>query len=92
MKALTGFSRRQMLAMSASAGCLAIESTFHSASAQGAKKIEQYAPELEQVLSTAEPVQELASGTGGHSGRPKGRFGGRTAAICFTATFTIADA
>jgi gluconolactonase len=72
MEALTGFSRRQMLAMSASAGCLAIESTFHRASAQGPKKIEQYARELEQVLSTAEPVQELASGTGGALGPTEG--------------------
>jgi gluconolactonase len=54
--------------MSASAGCLAIESTFRGAFAQGAKKIEQYAPELEQVVPTAEPVQELASGTGGELG------------------------
>ena len=72
MEALTRFSRRQILAMSASAGCLAIESTFRGAFAQGAKKIEQYAPELEQVLSTAEPVQELASGTGGALGPTEG--------------------
>jgi len=74
MEALTGFSRRQILALSASAGCLAIESTLHSASAQGAKTIEQYAPELEQVLSTAEPVQELASGSGGALGPIRGRW------------------
>jgi hypothetical protein len=72
MEAPTAFSRRQMLAMSASAGCLAVESTLRSASAQVAKRIEQYAPELEQVVSTTEPVQELASGSGGALGPTEG--------------------
>jgi gluconolactonase len=72
MEAPTAFSRRQMLAMSASAGCLAVESTLRSASAQVAKRIEQYAPELEQVVLTTEPVQELASGSGGALGPTEG--------------------
>jgi gluconolactonase len=37
-----------------------------------AKRIEQYAPELEQVVSTTEPVQELASGSGGALGPTEG--------------------
>jgi gluconolactonase len=72
MGAPTRFSRRQMLAMSASAGYLAVESTLRSASAQAPKRIEQYAPELEQVVSTAEPIQELASGSGGALGPTEG--------------------
>jgi hypothetical protein len=60
------------------------------ASSQPGKRIDQYAPELESIISTSEPLQELASGTGGTLG--KGLFGGRKAAIFSTVTFITTDA
>ncbi len=65
-------SRRHMLAISAAAGSLAIESNFRRTSAQAGKRIEQYAPELDLIVSGSEPVQELASGTGGALGPTEG--------------------
>ena len=65
------FSRRQILAVSAAAGGLLIGSGYR-ASSQPAKRIEQYAPELDGIISTSEPIQELASGTGGILGPTEG--------------------
>jgi gluconolactonase len=65
-------SRRHMLAISAAAGSLAIESNFRGTWAQAGKRIEQYAPELDLIVSSSEPVQELASGTGGALGPTEG--------------------
>src|SRR2546425_4674709 len=64
-------SRRHLLSMSAAAGGLIIGSG-HRASSQPAKRIEQYAPELESIISTSEPIRELASGTGGALGPTEG--------------------
>ena len=61
MRAQHGISRRHMLAMSAAAGSLTIGSGFRGASAQGIKRIEQLDPALNQIISTSEPVLELAS-------------------------------
>ena len=72
MHAHNRVSRRQMLAMSAAAGSVAIASGFRGASAQVVKGIEQYAPELDSIISTSEPVQELATGTGGPLGPTEG--------------------
>jgi gluconolactonase len=41
-------------------------------SAQGAKRIEQFAPELEQIISPSEPIRELAEGFGGALGPAEG--------------------
>jgi gluconolactonase len=71
MRAQNGVSRRHILAMSA-AGSVAIGSGFRGASAQTGKRIEQYAPELDSIISTSEPIQELASGTGGALGPTEG--------------------
>jgi gluconolactonase len=65
-------SRRHVLAMSAAAGSLAIGGGFGGASAQTGKRIEQFAPELDSIISTSEPILELASGTGGPLGPTEG--------------------
>jgi gluconolactonase len=67
-----GVSRRHMLAMFAATGSLAIESSVRGTMAQTGKRIEQYAPELDVVVSRSEPIQELASGTGGALGPTEG--------------------
>jgi gluconolactonase len=64
-------SRRHMLAMSAAAGGLAL-SGFGDASAQTAKKIEQMDPALDKIISTSEPIKELATGFGGDLGPAEG--------------------
>jgi hypothetical protein len=72
MRAHNRVSRRQMLAMSAATGGVAVVSGFRGASAQVIKRIEQYAPELDSIISTSEPIQELATGTGGPLGPTEG--------------------
>jgi gluconolactonase len=72
MRCPTIVSRRHMLAMSAAAGTLAISGGFGGAAAQAAKRIEQFAPELDSIVSTSEPIVELASGTGGPLGPTEG--------------------
>jgi gluconolactonase len=64
-------SRRHMLAMSAAAGGFAL-SGLGDASAQAAKKIEQMDPALDKIISTSEPIKELASGFGGDLGPAEG--------------------
>jgi gluconolactonase len=68
----SGVSRRHILAMFAAAGGLAIESGVRGTAAQAGKRIEQYAPELDLIVSSSEPIQELASGTGGALGPTEG--------------------
>ena len=63
------FSRRRMLAMSAAG--LAVGGSY-CASAQTARRIEKFAPELDAIISTSEPIEELASGTGGTMGPTEG--------------------
>jgi gluconolactonase len=61
-------TRRHMLAMSAAG--LAVGGS--RASAQTAKRIEKFAPELDSIIATSEPIEELASGTGGTMGPTEG--------------------
>jgi gluconolactonase len=68
----SGISRRQVLAMSAAAGSLAIGSATNRATGQTALRIERFAPELDDIIATSEPIQELASGTGGPLGPTEG--------------------
>jgi gluconolactonase len=63
-------SRRQMLAMSAAAGALA--ASGWSAAAQGAKRIEQFDPALDKIISTNEPIVEIGRGFGGPLGPTEG--------------------
>jgi gluconolactonase len=59
------FSRRHMLAMSAVAGGLAIGRSYRDAAAQAAKHIERLDPALDQIISTSEPIVDLATNLGG---------------------------
>jgi len=61
MVARNGISRRRMLAMSAG---LAVGGGVR-ASAQVVKRIDKFAPELDNVISATEPILELGSGFGG---------------------------
>jgi gluconolactonase len=65
-----GISRRHMLAMSAAG--VAIASRVGGASAQAAKRIEALSPDLDKIISTSEPILELASGVGGDNGPAEG--------------------
>ena len=65
-------SRRHMLALSAAAGGLAFDGGISRAFAQANTRIEQLAPELEKIIATTEPIQELADGFGGPLGPAEG--------------------
>jgi gluconolactonase len=59
------FSRRHLLAMSAAAGSLAIAGDYRRAAAQAAKRIDRLDPALDQIISTSEPIVDLATNLGG---------------------------
>jgi gluconolactonase len=59
------FSRRHMLAMSAAAGSIVIGGGNRDAAAQAAKRIERLDPALEAIISTSEPIVDLATNLGG---------------------------
>lgn len=65
-------SRRQVLAMSAAAGSLALGGGFHGALAQAGKRIERLEPSLDAIIDTSQPIRELASGLGGELGPAEG--------------------
>jgi gluconolactonase len=65
-------SRRRILAMSAAAGGAVVSGGTRRAFAQTATRIEQFAPELDAIVSTSEPIRELASGTGVSQGPTEG--------------------
>jgi gluconolactonase len=72
-----GISRRRVLAMSAAAGVAAHgwDGRFGAVSdawAQAAKRIDQFDPALGNIISTSEPINELASGMGGPLGPVEG--------------------
>ncbi len=70
MHSRNGMSRRRVLT-TAAAG-LAVAGGFPRAYAQAPKRIEQLAPELDKIISSTEPIQELASGFGGTMGPAEG--------------------
>jgi hypothetical protein len=63
-------TRRQLLA-SVATGCAAF-SPCGLIFAQGAKRIEQFAPELDGIVSIGEPINQLADGVGGDGGLAEG--------------------
>jgi gluconolactonase len=66
-----GISRRRMMAISA-AGGLALGTGIGRAGAQGAKRIEKLAPELDAILATDQPIVEIGRGFGGPAGPTEG--------------------
>ncbi|HMH17318.1 MAG TPA: SMP-30/gluconolactonase/LRE family protein [Burkholderiales bacterium] len=72
MQARSRISRRQVLKMVGAAGSLAAAGGIRDAWAQAAKRIEQLDPNLERILSTSQPILELASGLGGDHGPAEG--------------------
>src|ERR1700680_3409810 len=63
-------SRRHMLAMSAAGGLPGVSRA--RAQAPAAKRIEQFDPALEKIISTSEPIKDIASGFGGPLGSAEG--------------------
>lgn len=72
MRASNGISRRDMLRMAGVAGGLAMTGGIRGVWAQPARRIEQMAPELANIIATSEPIRELASGFGGAIGPAEG--------------------
>src|SRR5215468_5264861 len=60
-----GFSRRHMLAISVAVGGFAVGRSYRDAAAQAAKRIERLDPALDQIISTSEPIVDLATDLGG---------------------------
>src|SRR6266699_1368062 len=67
-----GLSRRHLLGAAGAAGAVVMTDGVRGAWAQAAKRIDQYAPELEKIISMSEPIQELAAGLGGELGPAEG--------------------
>ena len=61
-------SRRHMLAMSAAGGLAAATRSGARAQAPTTKRIEQFDPALEKIVSTTEPIKDIAFGFGGPLG------------------------
>jgi gluconolactonase len=72
MRVQHGVSRRHMLAVTAAAGGIVISHGIDPASAQAAKRIEQLDPALDNIISTSEPIKEIATGMGGPLGPVEG--------------------
>ena len=72
MHASNFLSRRDMLRMAGTVGGLAVTGGIPTLWAQSARKIESMAPELDRIISTSEPIRELASGFGGDIGPAEG--------------------
>jgi gluconolactonase len=62
-------SRRRMLALTSAATAGGIAGPLR---AQAAKRIEQFDPALDKIISTSEPIREVANGFGGELGPPEG--------------------
>ena len=71
MRHFSVLSRRDVLRMAGAVGGLAVTGLRH-VWAQSAKKIESLAPELDRVITTSEPIRELATGYGGNIGPAEG--------------------
>src|SRR2546426_8183121 len=72
MGAGNDITRRHMLRMTGAAGVFALAGGVRDVWAQTAKRIEQLDPGLERIISTSEPIKELADGFGGALGPAEG--------------------
>src|SRR5258708_28478297 len=72
MNSAVSVSRRQMLGTAGSAAALAMVGGARAGWAQATKHIDQFAPELEKIISPSEPIVELATGLGGELGPAEG--------------------
>ncbi len=72
MQAGHGISRRRMLEMAGAAGGLALLGGATGAWAQGTKRIERLAPELDAIIDASQSIRELATGFGGDIGPAEG--------------------
>ena len=63
MRVRNGLSRRHVLQTAGAVGGLVLAGRAFAQAP--ARKIEQLAPELDKIIATSEPIQELASGFGG---------------------------
>src|ERR1700757_3248725 len=70
MSAWNAITRRHALGIAVAIGGLAMSGG--RASSQSSKHVEQLAPELDKIISTAEPIQDLADGFGGPQGPAEG--------------------
>ena len=68
----SAISRREILGMAGAVGGVLIMNGGRSLGAQSAKRIEQMTPELGSILTTTEPIRELATGYGGDIGPAEG--------------------
>ncbi len=64
-------TRRHMLA-AATAGAAFATGSYGLALAEGTKRIERLAPELDNIVGSAEPINQLADGVGGDNGPAEG--------------------
>jgi len=71
MRDFSVLSRRDVLRMAGAVGGLTV-SGVPELWAQSARRIESLAPELDRVISTSEPIRELATGYGGTIGPAEG--------------------
>src|SRR5262245_50842992 len=72
MSAQNRISRRQVLRVAVAVGGLVMAGDAGSVFPQSSKRIEQFAPGLEKIIATSEPIQELADGFGGPLGPAEG--------------------
>jgi len=66
----SGLSRRHLLQTAGAAGGLAL--TGRAFAQPAARRIEPLSPDLDKIIATSEPIQELASGFGGDLGPAEG--------------------
>jgi gluconolactonase len=65
-------TRRHILTSAAAGGALFSAGLHGIAFAQSGKRIEQFAPELDKIVGTGEPINQLADGVGGDNGPAEG--------------------
>src|SRR3977135_4153672 len=75
MRTKIGLSRRHLLQTASAAGGLVLAGRAFAQAP--ARKIEQFSPELDKIIATSEPIQELASGFGGDLGPAEGPVWGK---------------